>query len=182
MPSYKAFRWVQHIQNLTFSHKMSIKISYIFWCLILGLIFWDFGATWCQKARFWEPLGAQLGPKWRPKSPKWCQNAQKKYPGRSLFGRSGTNMLPGSLRSALDHHFGRFGMDVWWNLAKFSIILIQLSMHFWRPNLQTTKAAYLDDIDYSTQSAKRDHPQRTPTTIRGRRCSRRMAHSDNLRI
>ena len=95
-------------------------------------------------------------------------------------------------------------------------------MHFWRPNLQTTKTAYLDDIDhairgqlpttqlgasnaqilrkcqerhrtyknqkltnadlrtihYSTQSAKRDHPQRTPTTIRGRRCSRRMAHSD----
>ena len=27
------------------------------------------------------------------------------------------------------------------NWPKFSIILIQLSMHFWRPNLQTTKAA-----------------------------------------
>ena len=79
MPSYIVFRWVEHIQNLKFSHQISIKISYNFWCLILGLIFWEFGATWCQKGRFWEPLGAQLVPKWRPKSLKWCQKGPRKY-------------------------------------------------------------------------------------------------------
>ena len=71
---YKAFGWVYHINNLTFSNHNSIKKSYFFWCLILGLIFQLFGVSWCQNARFREPLGTQVGPKWRPKSPKWRQN------------------------------------------------------------------------------------------------------------
>ena len=74
MPLYKAFQWVQHIQNLMFSHQNSIKNSCFFWCIIQDLIFWDFNATWCQKAWFWEPLGPQLGTKWRLKSPKWRSN------------------------------------------------------------------------------------------------------------
>ena len=51
------------------------------WVALFGASFflWFFGATWCQKGGFWEPLGAQLGPKWRPKSPKWRQKCAKKY-------------------------------------------------------------------------------------------------------
>ena len=76
---------------------MSVKISYIFWCLILGLIFWVFGATWYQKARFLEPLGAQLGPKWRPKSPKWRKNCIHFSNPWPLFWKPGTDLLPRSL-------------------------------------------------------------------------------------
>ena len=59
-----------HSKSSFFFYQISIKFSYIFWCFILGLIFWAFGATWCPKGGFWEPLGAQLGRKWRPKSRK----------------------------------------------------------------------------------------------------------------
>ena len=113
MPLNKAFRWVQHIQNLTFPHKMSVKISYIFWCLIVGLILWDFGATWCQKARFWEPLGAQLGPKWRPKSPKWRQNGIIFIFTRSPFCRLASEIVFGAL-------LGTISSDFWRILTPFS--------------------------------------------------------------
>ena len=67
---YKAFRWVQHLQNLTFSDLNPIK-NPCFLCLILDRIFRHFGASRCPNARFWDPLGAQLGPKWHPKSRHW---------------------------------------------------------------------------------------------------------------
>ena len=41
--------------------------------------------------------------------------------------------------------------------------------------------ADLQTTHYSTPSTKLDPPRRTLPTIRGRRCSRRMAHSDKLR-
>ena len=94
---YKAFGRVQTLQNLIFDDKNSIKNSYFFWCLILDVIFCHFGVSWCQKARFWDPLGAQLGTKWRPKSPKSRQKAQKKHPGRSLFVALENDLLPISL-------------------------------------------------------------------------------------
>ena len=74
---YKAFERAQHLQNLIFSDKNSIENSYFLWCLILDVIFCHFGVSWCQKARFWDPLGAQLATKWPPKSPKWRQNASQ---------------------------------------------------------------------------------------------------------
>ena len=59
MRIYKALRWVQHIQKFTFSEQNSIQFSNFFWCLILDVMFWDFGASWCQNFWFWEPLGGQ---------------------------------------------------------------------------------------------------------------------------
>ena len=136
MPLYKAFRWVQHIQNLTLPHKISIKISYIFWCLILGLIFWDFGATWCQKARFWEPIGAQLGPKWRPKSPKWRQNGRLKTLPRRSWNRPASKTAFGTL---LGTTLVDFGIDFLWFSMEFSVIFIQFSINFWRPSCTPLK-------------------------------------------
>ena len=43
---------------------------------------------------------------------------------------------------------------------------------------QTPTNADLQSTYYSTLSTKLDTPRRTLPTIRGRRCSRRMAHSD----
>ena len=45
---------------------------------------------------------------------------------------------------------------------------------------QTPTNADLQSTYYSTLSTKLDTPRRTLPTIRGRRCSRRMAHSDIL--
>ena len=45
---------------------------------------------------------------------------------------------------------------------------------------QTPTNADLQSTYYSTLSTKLDTPRRTLPTIRGRRCSRRMAHSDPL--
>ena len=42
---------------------------------MLGLIFRYFDASSYQNARFWLPLGAPLGSKCDPKSPKWRQKA-----------------------------------------------------------------------------------------------------------
>ena len=47
---------------------------------------------------------------------------------------------------------------------------------------QTPTNADLQSTYYSTLSTKLDTPRRTLPTIRGRRCSRRMAHSDELII
>ena len=83
---YKAFRWIQHIQKLTFSELISIKISNFFWCLILDVMFWDFGASWCQNSWFWEPLGGQRCPNWRPRSPKWYPKGCAAHLLLTLFG------------------------------------------------------------------------------------------------
>ena len=138
MPSYKAFRWVEHIQNLTFSYQISNKISLIFLCLILGLIFWEFGATWCQKARFWEPLGAQLGskwrpksPKWRPKSPKWRQKSQKKHPMRSLFVVLENDLLPRSLSERSWAPFLRIFDGFWPHFRWFFRFLARFWVSIW---------------------------------------------------
>ena len=98
--------WLEHIQNLHFFHQASINFSYIFWCLILGFIFWVFGATWCQKDRFWEPLGAQLGPKWRPKSTKMVTRSAPKSKCES---RSGKRRPVFEKRGAFWHHLDDFG-------------------------------------------------------------------------
>ena len=45
---------------------------------------------------------------------------------------------------------------------------------------QTSTNADLQSTYYSTLSTKLDTPRRTLPTIRGRRCSRRMAHSDYI--
>ena len=94
---YIAFRWVQHIQKLTFSEQISIEITNCFWCVILDIMFWDFGASWCQNSRFWEPLGGQRCPKWRPRWPKWYPKACAAYLALTLFGGPRTDLLPRSL-------------------------------------------------------------------------------------
>ena len=94
---YKAFRWVPHIQHITFSNKKSIEKSCFFWDLILVEIVWGFGTPWCQKAWFCEPLGAQRGPKWRPESPKWHQHMSKTVVWQSLVWRLGSNVAFGTL-------------------------------------------------------------------------------------
>ena len=82
---YKAFRWVQPLQELTSSEHFWIKSWCFFWCLILDVISRDFSAAWCQNYRFWEPLGAQLAPKWHTKSPKWCQIGEENHTWCSHF-------------------------------------------------------------------------------------------------
>ena len=114
---YKAFGWVQPIQNLTFSDLNLIKNSYFFWCLILDLIFRHFGASSYQNGRFWDPLGAQLGTKWRPKSPKWCQNASQFCFPRSPFSWPTSKVLSGAV-------LGTISSDFWWILTPFSRIFL----------------------------------------------------------
>ena len=46
-----------------------------------------------QKHDFWTPLGIQLGPKWHPKSAKWCQKARKKHRCASLLGEPESTLL-----------------------------------------------------------------------------------------
>ena len=45
------------------------------------LLFSHFFRNFTGKVRFWTPLAAQLGSKWRPKSPKWHQKCIQKTPG-----------------------------------------------------------------------------------------------------
>ena len=120
---YKAFGRVQHLQNLTFSDKNAIKISYLFWYLILDVIFWDFGASWCQNSRFWDPLGAQLGTKWRPKSSKWRQKGCAAHPALALFRDPRTDLLQ---RSFLERSWVPF----WWIWDGFCSNLDGILYHF----------------------------------------------------
>ena len=66
---YKAFGWVYHIHNLTFSDQNLIKKSYFFWCLILGLIFQ-------LLARF----DAKMPDSGRPLAPRWIPNGTQNRP------------------------------------------------------------------------------------------------------
>ena len=68
MPLYKAFRWVQPLQEPFFRTIFNQNFCF-FWCLILDVIFRDFSATWCQNWRFCEPL-----------APSWPQNGTRNLP------------------------------------------------------------------------------------------------------
>ena len=116
---YKAFGRVQHLQNLTFSDQNSINNSYVFWCLILDVIFWDFGASWCQNSRFWDPLGAQLGTKWRPTSPKWHQKGSKNLLGGNTWNRLALEVVFGMPLGTILVDLGWFWIDFWWFWDEF---------------------------------------------------------------
>lgn len=47
----------------------------LFLAPLAGCIFSSFHTSWSQDDGFWEPLGAQLAPKWQPKSSKWLPRA-----------------------------------------------------------------------------------------------------------
>ena len=51
-----------------------------FLAAFLDLIFLHFMLNFAQKCDFWIPFGIRWGPTWRPKSPKWRQNAYPKTP------------------------------------------------------------------------------------------------------
>ena len=55
----------------------SASFLYNFLDAFLDLLFFDFEASWCQNDGFWEPLGAQLGPKCDPKSANCRQKPEK---------------------------------------------------------------------------------------------------------
>ena len=120
---YKAFRWVQHIQTLTFSCTFSIKNWYFFWCLILGLIFRYFDASSYQNARFWLPLGAPLGSKWEPKSPKWRQKA-------AIFIFMVTPFSGLISEIAFGELLGSVFIDFGWIWVEFSWIVDGFGMNF----------------------------------------------------
>ena len=121
---YKAFGRVQPLQNLIFSDKNSIENSYFFWCLILDVIFCHFGVSWCQKARFWDPLGAQLDTKWRPKSPKWRQNASQFLVRRLPFSWLISKVTFGALLGTILVDFGT-------PMAPKSLIFARFFDTFW---------------------------------------------------
>ena len=69
-----------------------IEISMLFQDPLLYTIFLGFMTTWCQNVRFWEPLGAQLGPKWQPNHP----SGAKRTPFSQRRARRFADLLPGS--------------------------------------------------------------------------------------
>ena len=120
MPLYKAFRWVQHIQILTFSHKCSIKNWYFFWCLILGLIFRYFDASSYQNARFWLPLA----PRWAPNGTPNRPSGAKRPPFSSLWWRLFQDSFPRSLSESSWAPFSKIWMDLGWIFMNFGIIVL----------------------------------------------------------
>ena len=127
---YKAFRWVQHIQNLTFSDEDSIDKSCFFCYLILAIFFCDFGTTWCQKTWFWEPLGAQLGPKMASKIAQVDSESIQKVSAKLNLGPT---CFQGCFGSAPGHHFGRFWEPLGTNSMDFSMIFDTYSWDFRYP-------------------------------------------------
>ena len=130
MPLYKAFQWVQHIQNLTFLHENSIKESYFVCCIIPDVIFKDFGATWWQTARLGKLFGASWCPRRRPISFKWRQKAARAQTMVALLRVPKPTCFQKPFRSAPGHHFDWFRinfdcffMDLWSTLGPKSCIL-----------------------------------------------------------
>ena len=113
MHLYEAFRWVQHIQHLTFPDSNSMNKSYFFWTLILDVIFCDFGKTWCQRMDLGTPPAAQLNPKMAAKVAHFSKMV-------AFFSK----MWPTFRRLACEVAFG----------ALLGTILVDLGIHL-APNL-----------------------------------------------
>ena len=124
---YKPFRWVQHIQKLTFSEQISMEITNCSWCLILDIMFWDFGASWRQNTWFWDPLapsGTQNGAQDRP------YGTQKRVPRTwrwHFLGVPEPTCFQDRFRSSPGHPFGWF----WYPLTPKSWILVWFVDTFW---------------------------------------------------
>ena len=108
--------------------------------------FSTFLATWYQNARFWDPLGAQLGPEWPPKSPNWRPRAVVRAFTRPPREGPDIHLFPGLF-------WERSWAPFWMIWDGFLMKLHQFWHHFrstldafLMANLQTTKAACHDDI------------------------------------
>ena len=125
---------------------------------LLDLIFLDFLLTWCQNARFWDPLGAQLGPEWRPKSPNWRPRAVVRAFTRPPREGPDIHLFPGLF-------WERSWAPFWMIWDGFLMKLHQFQHHFrstldafLMANLQTTKAACHDDIGQAIRGQLRTTP------------------------
>ena len=88
---------VQHPQNHIFPIEDFIRISTFFQHPSLDLHFSIFWTSWIQKARFWEPLGAQLGDKMAPQNhPSGSKTLKKKHKTVPHKSRPGVKLLPRS--------------------------------------------------------------------------------------
>ena len=92
-------------------HISSSNIDDYFMCFqdpLLDLIFLNLLATLSQNWRFREPLRAQLGPKWHPKSPNWHQKAWKKHKMWLKIRPPNASASKFLVQSSPKDHFGWF--------------------------------------------------------------------------
>ena len=118
---------VHHLQNLIFSVNNSIENSYFFWCLILDVIFWDFGASWYQNCRFWDPP-VQNGSQNRLSG---ARNLKFMKSRSAFFGKLEPTCSQGRFLSAPGHHFFGCLMNFWpFCLKIWSIVYPILGTNF----------------------------------------------------
>ena len=127
---------------------------HVFSGIVFGIPFSHFFKISCQKKWFWNPVGIQLGPKWRPKSAKRCQN-------NTLFSKMvlplcapGTDWLP---RSFSERSWAPF-WSIWgWLFDHLSIV-----DGFWEPPGLIFLWFFEDfGIDFCFNFAGRQEPPRT---------------------
>ena len=157
---YKAFRWVQHLQNLTSSDLNSVKNSYFFWCLIMALIFRHFGTSWCQNARFWDPL-------WRPAGHQMAPKIGQVAPKCSPFLKDGAPFSRPTFTliswSAHGHHFDRFWMDLGWILMDFFIISCAFRKHLCNKICRLPTSSDTKRIDHNVWENAKSRQELTKT-------------------
>lgn len=113
---YKAFGWVYHIHNLTFSDQISIK-NHTFSDALFWASFFNFLARLDAKnARFRETLSAQVNPKWHPKPPKWRQKGTSFSRTVPFFCRLASMIAFGPLLGTSLVDFGRI-VDGFWSFV-----------------------------------------------------------------
>ena len=134
---------------------------------LFTVTFSTFWRTWCQKCDFWLPFGAQLGPKWHPKSPKWRQNGTLKITMLLPNATSETDLVRrGSLGDLLVTvwlvwlHFGSFVAPSGSLLVPFSVF----SHPFCDPFCRTAVSKNMQTLQkHAGGKRKRQHHQQTPT-------------------
>ena len=123
----KHLRGLSAFKNLTFSVKDPIKKSCFSGTLSGTLFCWLFEASWCQNARFWDPLALSGAQNCGQNHPSGAKGLQKSTRTEVLAGTGGHSF--DGLASKID--FGAFLGTILIDLGWFSMDLVIISDRVW---------------------------------------------------